>query len=111
MARQCMQLLLMGIPKSSSFWLRTTRPSTKGPITGRHHQILARLRGHKEALEYLLSKGGEALEQTEVCYRQDRFKGSGVSKDLKQGRIYDGDEGHDSEGDDVLSNYNGAMED
>ena len=46
---------------------------------------LAKLSGHKEALEYLLSKGGEVSEQTEVCYRQDLFKGtgSGVSKDLK----------------------------
>ena len=40
---------------------------------------LARLRGHEEALEYLLSKGGVALEQTTVCYRQDLFKGSGDS--------------------------------
>ena len=40
---------------------------------------LARLEGHEEALEYLLSKGGVALGETEVCYRQDHFKESGFS--------------------------------
>ena len=37
---------------------------------------LAKLRGHKETLEYLISKGGEVME-TEVCYRQDLFKAFG----------------------------------
>lgn len=68
---------------------------------------LAKLRGHKEALEYLLSKGGEALEQTEVCYRQDRFRVSGVSENYG---VYDHDEDNDSEGHDVLSDANDAME-
>ena len=39
---------------------------------------LARVKGNKEALEYLLSRGGVAAEQTEVCYRRDLFEGSGV---------------------------------
>ena len=40
---------------------------------------LAKLRGHEKTLEYLVGKGGVALEQTEVCYRQDLFKRIGVS--------------------------------
>ncbi len=40
---------------------------------------LARVRGHKEALEYLLSKGGVAAEETEECCRWDRFENSGLS--------------------------------
>ena len=73
---------------------------------------LARLRGHKEALEYLLSQGGVALEQTEVCYRQDHFKESGVSGEvLKFCGVYDDDEDGDNEGDDVVSNDSDAMED
>lgn len=35
---------------------------------------LAKLRGHNVTLEYLMSKGGVALEETEVCFRQDHFK-------------------------------------
>ena len=45
---------------------------------------LARLRGHEVALEYLLSKGGVELAQTEVCYRQDLFKCSGDSNEKLQ---------------------------
>ncbi len=71
---------------------------------------LAKLRGHKEALEYLLSKGGEALEQTEVCYRQDRFRVSGGSEDLKYCGVYDHDGDNDSEGHDFLSDDNDTME-
>lgn len=42
---------------------------------------LAKLRGHNVTLEYLMSKGGVALEETEVCCRQDRFKTSGGDDD------------------------------
>ena len=49
---------------------------------------LAKLRGHEVTLEYLVSKGGVALEQIEVCYRQDLFKGSGISN---QGLRFCGD--------------------
>ena len=40
---------------------------------------LAKLRGHEKTLEYLVGKGGVALEQTEVCYRQDLFERSSAS--------------------------------
>ena len=61
----------------------------KAAVNERSHywetpSTLAKLRGHEATLEYLLSKGGVASEQTQVCYRQDRFKGSGTSnKDLR----------------------------
>ena len=73
---------------------------------------LARVRGHKAALEFLLSKGGVALERTEVCYRQDLFKGSGVSDDdLKFCGLYGDDEDDDNEDYDVVSIGSHAMED
>lgn len=67
---------------------------------------LARLRGHNVTLEYLMSKGGVALEQTEVCYRQDRFTIPGVSGKVSRfGGAYDDDDEEDNgEGNDVVSN-------
>lgn len=44
---------------------------------------LVKLRDHHATLEYLVSKGGVALEQTEVCYRQDIFKGSSGEERLR----------------------------
>ena len=65
---------------------------------------LARLRGHETTLEYLMSKGGVALEQTKVCYRQDLFKGSGISNGrLRYCGFYDNDGDDYVEGDDDLN--------
>lgn len=68
---------------------------------------LAKLRGHQVTLDYLMSKGGVALEQTEVCYRRDLFVWSCYSN---QGlRFYgdydddeDGGEDDDIQGDNVV---------
>ena len=69
---------------------------------------LAKLRGHEEALKYLMSRGGVASEQTKVCYRQDLFYGSG---DLNQGprfrEVYDDNEDDNMEDEDMLSNDDG----
>lgn len=65
---------------------------------------LARLRGHNVTLEYLMSKGGVALEQTEVCYRQDIF---GIpNKGPRLCGVNDDDEDDNNDGDNVISNDN-----
>ena len=60
---------------------------------------LARVRGHKETLEYLLSVGGETSEETDVCYRRDLFSGDCEDKDsvcYRRGFFCDNCEDEDS---------------